>query len=95
MIHARSLRFRMIVLFCCVVGVFLAGTYLVIYAIFAEEAASQLDHQLVEAAKPVVADLVADPGEQAVTTLDLPNQYLELLEGFPRFRSGNPGILRR
>jgi two-component system OmpR family sensor kinase len=70
----------MILLFCLVVGVFLLSTYAVIYSIFARELQLQLDRRLSEAAAPMVADLAENPGEQDVFRLNLPDQFLELLD---------------
>jgi signal transduction histidine kinase len=70
----------MMVLFCATVGVFLAGTYVIIYSIFDRNVQSQLDRRLLDTANPMVADLVANPSEQDVFTLNLPDQYLELVE---------------
>ena len=80
MIRVSSLRFRMMLLFCITVGVFLAGTYFVIYVIFERDLRQQFDRRLLDTADPIVADLIANPTEQDVFTLDLPNQYLELIE---------------
>ena len=76
----RSLRFRMMFLFCLVVGVLFAGTYIIIYSIFATTVADELDRRLLDTAQPIVADLEADPSEQDVFTLDVPNQHFELLD---------------
>jgi signal transduction histidine kinase len=81
----RSLRFRMMLLFCMVVGGLFLGTYAIIYSIFARELRAQLDRQLSEAARPMVADLATNAPEQDVFQLDLPDQYLELLDS-----SGKP-----
>ncbi len=81
----RSLRFRMMLLFCMVVGGLLLGTYAIIYSIFARELRTQLDRELSEAASPMVADLAANAPEEDVFLLDLPDQYLELLDS-----SGKP-----
>ena len=67
-------------LFCVTVGVFLAGTYAVIYSIVDGDVRRQLDRRLLDTANPIVADLIANPSEQDVFSLDLPNQYLELTE---------------
>lgn len=75
----RSLRFRMMLLFCMVVGGLLLGTYAIIYSMFAREVRAQLDRQLSEAAGPMVADLAQNAPEEDVFQLDLPDQYLELL----------------
>jgi signal transduction histidine kinase len=81
----RSLRFRMMLLFCMVVGGLLLGTYAIIYSIFARELRAQLDRQLSEAAGPMVADLATNAPEEDVFQLELPDQYLELLNA-----SGKP-----
>jgi two-component system OmpR family sensor kinase len=75
-----SLRFRMIFLFCLVVGVLFAGTYVIIYSVFSREIEGQLDRGLRKAAQPIVADLVANPSRQDVFELDLPYEYFELLD---------------
>jgi two-component system OmpR family sensor kinase len=75
----RSLRFRMMLLFCMVVGGLLLGTYGIIYSIFARQLRAQLDRELSEAAGPMVADLAKNAPEEDVFQLDLPDQYLELL----------------
>ncbi len=75
-----SLRFRMMFLFCLVVGVLFAGTYVIIYSVFSREIEGQLDRGLRKAAQPIVADLVANPGRQDVFEFDLPYEYFELLD---------------
>ncbi|HKV04825.1 MAG TPA: HAMP domain-containing sensor histidine kinase [Candidatus Acidoferrales bacterium] len=77
----QSLRFRMMLLFCLVVGVFLLSTYAIIYSIFARELRLQLDRRLSEAGVPMVADLAANAPEEDVFRLDLPDEYLELVDG--------------
>jgi signal transduction histidine kinase len=76
----RSLRFRMMLLFCLVVGGFLLSTYGIIYSIFARELRLQVDRRLSEAGVPMVADLATNPPDEDVFRLDLPNVYLELLD---------------
>jgi len=80
MIQARSLRFRMMLLFCCVVGVLLAGSYLAFFAVLTREVRAQLDRQLLQAANPVVADLITDPNEEDLKELNIPDVYFELLD---------------
>jgi signal transduction histidine kinase len=80
MIQVRSMRFRMMVLFSGVVGVLLASSYLGFYALLAREVRAQLDRQLLDAARPVVADLSADPTEEDVNQLNIPGEYFELLD---------------
>src|SRR6185437_1642847 len=82
----RSLRFRMMLLFCLVVGGFLLSTTAIIYSIFARELRLQIDRRLSEAGVPMVADLAANPPDEDVFRLDLPDEYLELLDA----TSGTP-----
>jgi two-component system, OmpR family, sensor kinase len=81
----------MMLLFCMVVGGLLLGTYAIIYSIFARELHAQLDRELSEAAGPMVADLATNAPEEDVFLLDLPDQYLELLDstGHPLNMSRN------
>lgn len=77
----RSLRFRMIVLFCAVVGLFLVCTYGIVYSIFSSELRAQFDKRLNEAGVPMVEDLAANPPDEDVFRLPLPDEYLALLDG--------------
>ncbi|MGH9736979.1 MAG: sensor histidine kinase [Candidatus Acidiferrales bacterium] len=81
----RSLRFRMMVLFCAVVGLFLVCTYAIIYSIFSSELRAQFDKRLNEAGVPMVEDLADNPPDEDVFRLPLRDEYLALLD-----RSGNP-----
>src|SRR6266852_4550794 len=83
--RAGSLRFRMIFLFCLVVGVLFAGTFVIIYSVFSREIEVQLDRGLRKAAQPIVADLVAYPNRQDVFDFDLPYEYFELLDASGHF----------
>ncbi len=83
--RAGSLRFRMIFLFCLVVGVLFAGTFVIIYSVFSREIEGQLDRGLRKAAQPIVADLVAYPNRQDVFDFDLPYEYFELLDASGHF----------
>ena len=76
---ANTLRFRMMLLFCTVVGVLLAGSYLAFWVLLAREVSAQIDRQLLETARPIVADLITDAIEQDVNELNLPGEYFELL----------------
>ena len=80
MIHPRSLRFRMMALFCAVVGVLLAASFLALYMVHKREVHAQLDRQLVDAARPVVADLITDPDESDVAQLNIPDEYFEVVD---------------
>ena len=81
----KSLRFRMMALFCLVVGGLLLCTSAITYSIFARELRLQVDRRLNEAGVPMVEDLAANPPDEDVFNLDLPDEYLELLD-----RSGRP-----
>jgi two-component system, OmpR family, sensor kinase len=80
MMDTRSLRFRMMVLFSAVVGALLAGSYLSVLALLYTEVRVQLDRQLVEIIRPVMADLIAEPEVGDINQLNLPNQYFEVLD---------------
>jgi len=70
MMKDRSLRFRMMVLFCTVVGVILAASYLGFWGLLAHEVSTQLNRQLQETTRPIVADLVAEPRSQTTDDAD-------------------------
>jgi signal transduction histidine kinase len=80
MIKGRSLRFRMMVLFCTVVGVLLAASYLAFWGLLAHEVSAQLNRQLQETARPILADLVAEPDSQDINRMDIAGQFFELLD---------------
>src|SRR5712672_319312 len=84
MMQHRSLRFRMMVLFCTVVGVILAASYLGFWALLAHEVSPQLNRQLQETTRPIIADLVAEPRSQDINRMDIAGQFFELLD-----RDGN------
>ena len=75
----RSLRFRMMVLFCTVVGVLLAASYLAFWGLLAHEVSAQLNRQLQETARPILADLIAEPNSQDINRMDIAGQFFELL----------------
>lgn len=74
-----TLRLRMILLFCVVIGVFLAGTYEIVYSSFVREVRGNLDERLVDAAKPILAELAASPSEHDLSSLAISGQLLELI----------------
>jgi len=80
MLQNYSLRTRMILLFCVAVGVLLAVSYSGFYTLFAREVRGQLDRQLLETSRPVIADLISDPTEQDVDQLNVPGNYFEVLD---------------
>src|SRR5258708_2977935 len=77
---AKTLRFRMMVLFTTVVGVLLAGSYLAFWGLLAHEIPTQLNHQLLETARPLLADIVTEPNAQDVNRLDIAGEFFEVLD---------------
>ncbi|MDE3181632.1 MAG: HAMP domain-containing protein [Acidobacteriota bacterium] len=69
----------MMILFCVVVGILLAGSYIIFYTLLAREVRAQLDRQIVATASPVAADLASDPTENDVDQLNLPGSYFEVI----------------
>lgn len=78
--RALSLRVRMMLLFCIVVGVLLAGSYVAFYLALRSVVRSEFDHRLMEAAAPVAADLATDTDDEDVAALDIPGEYFETLD---------------
>ncbi len=78
--NRRSLRFRMMLLFCLVVGAFLVCTYAIVYSIFSRELRLQLDRRLNEVAVPMMEDLATNPPDEDFFALQLPDEYLELMD---------------
>jgi two-component system OmpR family sensor kinase len=75
-----SIRLRMMLLFCAVVGVLLAGSHLGYYALLRREVRSQLDRQLQGAAAPVLRDLISEPNSQDINEFNLVDEYFELID---------------
>jgi signal transduction histidine kinase len=78
--RAKTLRFRMMLLFTTVVGVLLAGSYLAFFGLLAHEVPNQLNRQLLETAGPLIADIITEPNAQDVNRLDIPGEFFELLD---------------
>jgi signal transduction histidine kinase len=79
-----TLRLRMILLFCVVMGVFLAGTYVVIYRSFRKEVRNGFDGRLLDVAQPLIAQIQANPMGNHVASLPLQNHVLAVLDGSGR-----------
>ena len=79
MTKAKTLRFRMIILFCSVVAGLLAVSYLAFWALLNSEVGAQLNRQLLETARPIIADLIAEPNVEDVNNLNIPDEFFELL----------------
>jgi signal transduction histidine kinase len=84
----RSVRIRMIVVFCVTSGVLLAVSYAGSYVVFQRALRSHFDRRLSEIASPVIADLSADPDDKDVDALNIPDEYFEVID-----RSGH--VLQR
>ena len=75
-----TLRLRMMLLFCTVVGVLLAGSYLAFWGLLAHAVHIQLNRQLLETARPIISDMVSEPNAKDVNRLDLPGEFFEVLD---------------
>jgi len=76
----KTLRFRMMVLFCTVVSVLLVASYLAFWGLLAHEIPSQLNHQLQETGRLLIADVAAEPTARDIERLDIPGEFFELLD---------------
>lgn len=77
---SKTLRFRMMVLFCSVVGVLLAGTYFAFFGLLVHYIPKQLDRELLETARPLLSDIASEPNARDIERLDVPGQFFELLD---------------
>jgi two-component system OmpR family sensor kinase len=80
MILPNSLRLRMTVLFCGVSCVLLAGCCLVFYLLLQTEVRQEKDSQLLELARPVIAEILNFPQGGRISHLDITDHYFELLD---------------
>src|SRR6266436_4697053 len=76
----RTLRLRMMLLFCTVVGVLLAASYLAFWGLLARAVHTQINRQLLETARPIIADMASEPNAKDIDRLDLPGEFFELLD---------------
>jgi len=79
-VKTKSLRFRMMLLFCTMVSVLLLASYLAFMGLLAHEIPAQLNRRLEETARPLVADISAEPQAHDVERLDIPGEFFELLD---------------
>ena len=77
---AKTLRVRMMLLFSTLVGVLLTGSYLAFWGLLAHEIPTQLNRELLETARPLVADIITEPNAQDVNRLDIPGEFFELMD---------------
>jgi len=76
----KTLRSRMIVLFCSVVGVLLAVSYLAFWFLLAHEVSVQLNRELLEVARPVVAKLSVQADLHGLSQIEVPGKLFEVLD---------------
>jgi signal transduction histidine kinase len=79
-VKTKTLRFRMMVLFCSIVSVMLVASYLAFWGLLAHEIPSQLNHQLQETGRLLIADVAAEPEAHDIERLDIPGEFFELLD---------------
>jgi signal transduction histidine kinase len=80
MTNQRSIRLRMVVLFCATAGLLLGVCYAGFYLLFQRIVREQLDRRLSEIAGPVIADISLEPQDKDVDLLDIPDEYFEVLD---------------
>jgi signal transduction histidine kinase len=80
MTNQRSIRWRMVILFCATAGLLLGVCFAGFYLLFQRVVREQLDRRLSEIAGPVIADLSGDPEDKDVDLLDIPDEYFEVLD---------------
>src|SRR5438552_10811776 len=78
--RAKTLRFRMMLLFTTVVGILLAGSYLAFFGLLTRAVRTQLNRQLLETARPIIADMITEPKAQDVNRLDITGEFFECLD---------------
>lgn len=76
----KTLRVRMMLLFCTVVGVLLTGSYLAFWGLLAHAVHTQLNRRLLATAHPIISDMVSEPDAKDINRLDLPDEFFELLD---------------
>jgi signal transduction histidine kinase len=90
----KTLRFRMMLMFCTVVSVLLGASYLAFFVLLSRSIPAQLNRQLLETGRPLLADIAAEPNAQDIARLDIPGEFFELLdaEGHCLQRSKNLSV---
>ena len=76
----KSLRIRMMLWFTTVVGVLLALSYLAFLGLLEHEFPAQLNRQLLETGRPVVADVMTEPDAQDINRLNIAGEFFEMLD---------------
>lgn len=80
MIKVHTLRIRMVLLFCGVVGALLVVSYLSVAILLAREVNRQLERQLLAIARHIIGDMQRSPEAGTVRRLHIPFQYFEVLD---------------
>src|SRR4051812_29042768 len=80
MMRERSIRWRMVFLFCITAGALLAMSYAGFYIAFQRIVRNQFDQRLGEIAAPIIADIGGDPDDKDVEQLNLPYLYFEVID---------------
>jgi signal transduction histidine kinase len=70
----------MMLMFCTVVSVLLGASYLAFFVLLSRTISSQLNRQLLETSRPLIADISAEPNAQDIERLDIPGEFFELLD---------------
>lgn len=78
--RAKTLRSQMMVLFCSVVGVLLAASYLAFWGLLVHAIPAQLNRQLLETSRPIISDIVSEPNARDIERLDIPGQFFEVFD---------------
>ena len=92
MISGRSVRWRMVVLFCVTAGLLLGGSYAGLYVVFERVVRSQFDRRLSEIAQPIIADLATDPDDKDVDALNISDEYFEVLDSLGTVLQRSPNL---
>jgi signal transduction histidine kinase len=79
MIPPLTLRLRMILLFCVVIGVFLAGTYAVVYSSLVRSLRQSFDEHLLDLSKSILAGAAAHSSVPQVSELNIPGQLVAVV----------------
>jgi signal transduction histidine kinase len=74
-----GLRARMMLLFCAVVGVLLASSFVIIYAWQLHDTHREFDRQVLDASAPVAADITSDGDADDVAQLNLRGEFFEVV----------------
>ncbi len=80
MMAKMTLRMRMILLFCAVVGILVGGIYFVVYYMFSTGLQQTRFNRLVDRGQPLISLLQFPGGGHIIETFDLRAQYFEVFD---------------